>query len=80
MTMQAASGPEYSEETLGEREIGEHDRAERDLEHLPEDNEAHAPGKVCERCGAVITVGQDARLLGDDHWRHEVCPLDLGAT
>jgi hypothetical protein len=48
--MQADSGPEYREENLGEREIGEHDRAERDLEHLPEDNEAHAPGKVCERC------------------------------
>jgi hypothetical protein len=79
MTMQPDSGPEYREGNLGEREIEEHDRAERDLEHLPEDNEAHAPGKVCERCGAAITAGEDVRLLRDGHWIHEVCPLDLGA-
>ncbi len=24
-----------------------------------DDNEAHAPGQVCQRCGAVITPGQD---------------------
>lgn len=39
-----------------------------------EDNEAHAPGKVCERCGAVIAPGQDARLRPDGHWVHEICP------
>ncbi len=49
------------------------------MEYLdPESNEAHAPGKVCERCGAVITATEDARLLPDGHWIHEVCPPDLG--
>ena len=63
----------------GEREIQEHDREERELVFLePEDNEAHAPGQVCERCGAVITASQDVRLLPDGHWMHEVCPPALG--
>jgi uncharacterized OB-fold protein len=39
------------------------------------DNEAHAPGMVCERCGAVITPGQDVRRRADGQWMHEVCPL-----
>jgi len=38
------------------------------------DNEAHAPGKVCVRCGAVITAGQDARRRADGQWVHEICP------
>ena len=42
---------------------------------LRNDNEAHAPGKVCERCGAVITPGQDVRRRADGQWIHEVCPL-----
>ena len=55
--------------------VEEHDREDRELEYLePEDNEAHAAGKVCQRCGAVITAGQDVRLLADGHWAHEVCP------
>jgi len=62
-------------EDPAEREIEEHDRAERESAYLePEDNEAHAPGKVCERCRAVITAGQDVRRLPDGHWIHEVCP------
>jgi hypothetical protein len=44
---------------------------------LPDDNEAHAPGQVCQRCGAVITAGQDVRRRADGKWVHEVCP-DLG--
>ncbi len=89
MTIRPDFGPEYGEEKwesgavpieddedLGEREIEEHDREDREVEYLdPEDNEAHAPGQVCERCGAVITASQDARLLPDGHWVHEVCPL-----
>ncbi len=92
MTIRPDFGPEYGEEErqsqgavpedradLGEREIQEHDREERELEYLePEDNEARAPGEVCERCGAVITASEDVRLLPDGHWVHEVCPLDLG--
>lgn len=70
--------PQDREDAPG-REIQEHDRAERELEYLdPEGNEAHAPGKVCERCGAVITANEDARLRADGRWIHEVCPLDLG--
>lgn len=58
-----------------ERELEEQHRAERESTYLdPEDNEAHAPGKVCERCGAVITASQDARRLPDGNWIHEVCP------
>jgi hypothetical protein len=65
------------DEDTGEREIEEHDREEQELEYLdPEDNEAHAPGQVCARCGTVITAGQDARLRPDGHWIHEVCPLN----
>jgi hypothetical protein len=63
-----------------EREITERGREERDLEleYLDEDNEAHAAGRVCARCGAVITAGQDTRRRSDGRWIHEVCPLDLG--
>ena len=63
------------EENLGEREIQEREQEDRELEYLdPEDHEAHALGQVCERCGRVITASQDARLLPDGHWVHEVCP------
>ena len=37
-------------------------------------NEAHAAGKTCARCGAVITPGQDARRRLDGQWMHEICP------
>jgi len=39
------------------------------------DHEAHAPGKVCPRCGKVITVGQDVRRRADGEWVHEICPI-----
>jgi hypothetical protein len=66
-------------EDRAEQEIEEHDRAEVELGYLePEGNEAHAPGEVCERCGAVITASQDVRRLPDGRWIHEVCPPDLG--
>ena len=39
-----------------------------------DDNEAHATGAVCARCGAVITAGQDARRRADGQWVHEICP------
>ena len=66
-------------EDRAEQEIEEHDRAEVELGYLePEGNEAHAPGEVCERCGAVITASQDVRRLPDGRWIHDVCPPDLG--
>ena len=54
-----------------DRAVSHHDGA------LLGDNEAHAPGQVCQRCGAVITPGQEARRRADGKWVHEVCP-DLG--
>ena len=39
------------------------------------DHEAHAPGKVCERCGKAITTGQDVRRRPDGEWVHEICPI-----
>ena len=39
------------------------------------ENEAHAPGKACERCGAVIRPGQDVRRRADGQWVHELCPI-----
>jgi hypothetical protein len=91
MTIRPDFGPEYGEEKrqpeeippvedqdLGEREIEEREREDEELEYLdPEDNEAHAPGEICARCGQVITASQDVRLLPDGHWMHEVCPPDL---
>jgi hypothetical protein len=62
-------------EDAPEREMEERDREDQELEYLnPEDNEAHAPGQVCARCGAVIIAGQDVRLQADGRWVHEVCP------
>jgi hypothetical protein len=40
-----------------------------------DDNEAHAEGMVCGRCGAVITIGQDVRRRADGEWVHDVCPV-----
>jgi hypothetical protein len=40
-----------------------------------DDNDATAPGKVCELCGSVITAGQPARLQVDGRWIHEACPI-----
>jgi hypothetical protein len=76
---QSEGVPPQDREDAPEREIVEHDREDREVEYLdPEANEAHAPGQVCGRCGAVITAGQDARLRADGRWVHEVCPIDLG--
>lgn len=40
-----------------------------------DDNEATAPGKLCELCGSEITAGQQARLRADGGWIHEACPI-----
>ncbi len=40
-----------------------------------EDNEAHAAGMACARCGAVITAGQDVRRRADGKWVHDTCPV-----
>ena len=38
------------------------------------DNELHAAGQTCPRCGTVIQPGQDARHRADGQWVHEDCP------
>jgi len=40
-----------------------------------DDNEAHAAGETCARCGAVITAGQDVRRRADGEWVHDLCPV-----
>jgi hypothetical protein len=50
--------------------VGHHDRNGA----LDADNEAHAAGKVCGRCGAVITADQEVRRRADGQWVHEACP------
>lgn len=75
-------GPEYGEEereSLGappEETEDIHDEDETDP--VIADNEAHAPGTTCERCGSVITAHQNARRRPDGQWVHEVCPPHLG--
>ncbi len=41
---------------------------------LLDDNEAHAPGGICARCGREIEPGDDVRRRADGNWIHEVCP------
>jgi uncharacterized OB-fold protein len=38
------------------------------------DNELHAAGQTCPRCGTVILPGQDVRRRADHQWIHEDCP------
>jgi hypothetical protein len=40
-----------------------------------EDNELHAPGATCARCGGEIEPGQDVRRRADGTWVHEFCPV-----
>jgi hypothetical protein len=40
-----------------------------------DDNELHAAGQTCARCGQVIEAGQDVRRRVDGQWVHEVCPI-----
>jgi hypothetical protein len=52
----------------------EHSVSHQDEDLTFSDNEAHAPGRVCALCGAIITPGQDVRRRADGRWVHEVCP------
>ncbi len=96
MTVRPEYGPEYGEdqwytppvlpeeedpEEVGERAVSEQEIEDQEVDRLnPEDNEAHAPGGVCPRCGAVIGAEQDARRRADGQWVHEVCPLPAVAS
>ena len=79
MTVPPGIGGRETEEDLMEDLGGPH--AEHTMPHDDEagsvwgDNEAHAAGTVCARCGAVITPGQEVRHRADGQWVHEICPL-----
>jgi hypothetical protein len=55
-------------------------KEEHPVQHLQEDpsayddNEEHAAGQVCGRCGMVISAAQEARRRADGRWVHETCP------
>jgi hypothetical protein len=69
-----------AEDTEEEQEVGERAHEERELQTIePQDNEAHAPGQICVRCGQLITASQDVRRLPDGRWVHEWCPGPTGA-
>jgi hypothetical protein len=38
------------------------------------DNAAHAPGRVCERCGQTIGADEEVRRRAGGWWMHETCP------
>jgi len=54
------------------------EEAEEQLNPTGGDNEAHAGGKICKRCGQVIQANQAARLTGVNDWVHETCPVVTG--
>jgi ribosomal protein S27AE len=63
---------------LVEHEIEEQEEEERDNLYVDaDDNELHAAGQLCARCGRVITAAEDVRLRADGKWQHEECPVDL---
>jgi hypothetical protein len=39
-----------------------------------EENELHATGQTCARCGRPIAPGQDVRRTVSGGYQHEVCP------
>jgi hypothetical protein len=91
MTVRPDFGPEYGDEERKrfdeegspepqeaeeERELFDREREDEEVNILdPEDNEAHAVGLVCERCGQVITATQDVRRRLDGQWVHDECPV-----
>ena len=81
MSIRPDFGPEYGEEErefLGDPPEDSQDSHDEDVtDPVIADNEAHVPGKTCERCGLVITAHQDARRRPDGRWVHEVCPPHL---
>jgi hypothetical protein len=62
-------------EDLGGPEQDRSTYTEEEVDSGWDDNEAHAAGKVCARCGAAITAGQDARRRLDGQWVHDICPV-----
>ena len=63
-----------SKESLRYRDEREDER-ERNPDGPTDDNAATAPGKICERCGELITARQDVRRRVNGEWIHEACPI-----
>lgn len=69
-----ATGPLPPSENELQDEIAELESQDRELTYIdPEANEVHAPGKVCARCGKVLSADDDARSEVDGRWVHSVC-------
>jgi hypothetical protein len=69
------SAPLRPDQDVLESQVHEEQRQARERVYLdPEENELHAAGQVCARCGAVMTANQDVRRLLDGRYQHEVCP------
>ena len=69
-------GREFEEglaEDLGKAPPEKHQREDNESGDW-DDNELHAAGQTCARCGFVIQAGEDARLQVNHQWVHEVCP------
>jgi hypothetical protein len=62
------------QEDLGLRPAEQEAEDDPDLAPLA-DNEAHAPGRKCARCGREIQAGEDVRRRADGQWVHEECPV-----
>jgi hypothetical protein len=39
-----------------------------------EENELHADGQMCARCGRAIAPGDEVRRTASGGYQHEVCP------
>jgi hypothetical protein len=40
-----------------------------------DDNELHAAGRTCTRCGREINAGEDVRMVSAGEYVHEACPM-----
>ena len=70
-------GREFEEglaEDLGKAPPEKHQREDNESGDW-DDNELHAVGQVCARCGAPIAQGQDVRRHAGGQWMHETCPV-----
>ena len=58
----------------GARSVGNAEDVYTDADADMEENELHASGNDCVRCGKPIQSGQDVRRHLDGTFQHELCP------
>lgn len=56
------------------RDLEHHDFSTDQLAAEDASNYAHAPGRICPKCGRPIEADQPARKRGESSWAHDVCP------